>query len=193
MNALRMITATDEITKIVAMRSEKIESARSITTAIRQQRQQQHETLEAKLLANEMGLTELRKIADTWKGEEITLHKLEGVVLMKEKECERTRKLVAGETFNRWGSMPRYPDFRLMYATPSAQTSQRQSSTQAYKTSTRRQLLLQNLETVVLMEEKRCTKTRKLVAGFKKEGGSPSSKSSPKKNSVTRRSVAPCA
>jgi hypothetical protein len=196
MNSLSS-TVKDEIKMGAAIRSEKIERARNIATAIRQQRQQQQETLEAKLLANERGLTELRKLVDTWNGEEITLRKLEAVVLMKEKECEKTRKLVA-ETFNRWGSMPRYPDFRQMYATPSAQASQRQSSTKTYKTSsTRRQLMLQTHQSseqsvrlvpkvVLLMKER-----EKLLAEASMKWGSSSPKN--KRTQVTRRVVAPSA
>jgi hypothetical protein len=85
------------------MRSEKIENARSAVIAIREQRFQHQEAMEGKLLANEMGLTELRKLVATWKGEAILLGKLEAVVLMKEKECKKTRKLV-GEAINGWGS-----------------------------------------------------------------------------------------
>jgi hypothetical protein len=85
------------------MRYEKIENARSIAIAIREQRQQQQEAVEGKLLANEMGLPELRKMVDDWKGDMISLQKLEMVVLMKEKECNKTRKLVA-EARDMWGS-----------------------------------------------------------------------------------------
>jgi hypothetical protein len=85
------------------MRLEKIASARSIATAIREQRQQQQEAVEGKLLANEMGLTELRKMVDDWEGENFSLQQLEAVVLIKEKECKKTRRLVA-ETRNTWGS-----------------------------------------------------------------------------------------
>jgi choline kinase len=87
------------------MRFEKIESARSAATTVREQRQQEQETVEGKLLANEMGLTELRKMVDDWEGEDIPLHQLEAVVLMKEKECKKARKLVAeASTRNTWGS-----------------------------------------------------------------------------------------
>jgi hypothetical protein len=100
------------------MRSEKIENARSIAISIREQRRQQQEALEGKLLAKEMGLTELRKLVDAWKGEEISLQELEAVVLMKEKECNKTRKLVA-EARNTRGSTPRSPDLMQLNATPS--------------------------------------------------------------------------
>lgn len=85
------------------MRYEKIEHARSIAIAIRARRQQQQETVEGKLLSNERGLTELRKMVNDWKGDKISLQKLERVVLMKEKECDKTRKLVA-EARDMWGS-----------------------------------------------------------------------------------------
>lgn len=86
-----------------AMRLEKIQIARSIATAAREQRQQQQQVLERKLLANEMGLTELRNMIDDWKGDKISLQKLALVAMMKEKECIKTRKLVA-DTRNKWGS-----------------------------------------------------------------------------------------
>jgi hypothetical protein len=91
-----------------AMRHKKIENARSIVIAAREQRQQQQEALEGKLLASEMGLTELRKLVDAWKGDTISLRKLEAVVLMKEVECNKARKLVA-EARKKWGSTPRNP------------------------------------------------------------------------------------
>jgi hypothetical protein len=84
------------------MRLEKIESARSLATTVREQRQQQQEAVEGRLLAHERGLTELRKMVDDWKGEDVSLQQLEVVVLMKEKECKKTRKLVA-EGKNAWG------------------------------------------------------------------------------------------
>jgi hypothetical protein len=101
-----------------AMRHDKIENARSIVIAAREQRRQQQEALEGKLLANEMGLTELRKLVDAWKGDKISLQKLETVVLMKEKECNKARKLVA-KARNKWGSTPRSPDLMRLNATPS--------------------------------------------------------------------------
>jgi hypothetical protein len=113
------------------MRNEKIENARSIADAVRQQRQQQPatrstpdmknallETLEAKLLTNEMDCTELRKLAEARKrgipvslaslnlgcdpeqgsclGDSYLLKKLEALVLVKEEECAKARKLVVG-------------------------------------------------------------------------------------------------
>jgi hypothetical protein len=108
MNSSRR-TATEKIQMSAigaVMRFEKIESARSVATTVREQRQQEQEAVEGKLLANEMGLTELRKMADDWKGEDISLQQLEAVVLMKEKECKRTRKLVAeASNRNTWGSL----------------------------------------------------------------------------------------
>lgn len=195
MNSLST-TAKDEIKTGADIRSEKIEKACNIATAIREQRRHQQEALEAKLLANERGLTELRKLVDTWKGEDITLHTLEAVVLMKKKECEKTRQQVE-ETFNRWGSVPHYPGFRQMYATPSAQAPQRHSSTKS-KVSTKRQLMLQTQSSklsarlvpkvVVLMKER---ELEQLMAEASIKRGSSSSKS--KKNQVTRRVVAPSA
>jgi hypothetical protein len=104
-----------------AMRYEKIENALSVAIAIREQRQQNQEAaysasattmqtallkrLEGKLLANKMGLTELRKMVDdAWKGETVscseegdnsTLQKLGTVILMKEDECYKARKIIA--------------------------------------------------------------------------------------------------
>ena len=116
-------TAADEIKTGAVVRSEKIERACSIATAIRNQRRQQQEALEGKLLANERGLNELRKMVDNWKGEKSLLEKLEAVVLMKEKECENTRKLVA-ETFNRWGIQKQASSRpRLMLQTHSSEHS----------------------------------------------------------------------
>jgi hypothetical protein len=105
-----------------AMRHDKIEKARSIVIAAREQGRQQQEALEGKLLANEMGLTELRKLVDAWKGDKISLQKLETVVLMKEVECSKARKLVA-EARNKWGSTPRNPDLMQLNATPWCFTS----------------------------------------------------------------------
>jgi hypothetical protein len=99
-------TPTDKIQMSAigaVMRSDKIENARCVATAIREQRQQHQESVERKLLANEMGLAELRKMVYNWKGEEFSLQQLEVVVLMKEKECKKTRKFVA-EARNQWGS-----------------------------------------------------------------------------------------
>jgi hypothetical protein len=102
-----------------AMRYEKIDNALSVAIAIREQRQQNQEAhsasatmqtallkrLEGKLRANEMGLTELRKMVDdAWKGETVSclgegdnhaLQKLETVILMKEDECYKARKIIA--------------------------------------------------------------------------------------------------
>jgi hypothetical protein len=116
------------------MRNEKIENARSIADAVRQQRQEQQaptppspssspsvmrkallERLEAKLLANEMECTELRKLTEARKrgipvslaslnlgcdleqdsciGDSYLLKKLEALVLVKEEECAMARKL----------------------------------------------------------------------------------------------------
>lgn len=50
-----------------------------------------------------MGLTKLREMIDDWRGEKIPLQKLKGVVLMKAKECDKTRRLLA-EARNQWGS-----------------------------------------------------------------------------------------
>jgi hypothetical protein len=67
------------------MRNEKIENARSIASTIREQRQQEHQTialtfstsvmqnallerLEEKLLANAIEFTELKRLVDAWKG-----------------------------------------------------------------------------------------------------------------------------
>jgi hypothetical protein len=198
MNSLST-TANDVIKTGAAIRSEKIEKACNIATAIREQRRQQQEALEAKLVANERGLTELRKLVDNWEGEDITLHTLEAVVLMKKKECEKTRQQVE-ETYNRWGSVPHYPGFRQMYATPSAQAQapQRQSSTKTNKVSTKRQLMLQTQSSkpsvrlvpkvVVLMKER---ELEQLMAEASIKRGSSSSKS--KKNQVARRVVAPSA
>jgi hypothetical protein len=118
----------------------KIENARSVVIAVREQRRQHQEAVEGKLLANEMGLTELRKMIDTWKGEEILLQQLEAVVLVKEKECKKTRKLVA-EASDQWGSRSWNRDFGQLNATPSA--LQRQSSSKSNNASTRRHLMLQ--------------------------------------------------
>jgi hypothetical protein len=188
MNSLST-TTTDEIKMGAAIRSEKIERACCIAAAIREQRQQRQEALEGKLLANERGLNELRKLVDDWKGEESVLQKLEAVVLMKEKECEKTRKQVA-ETFNRWGSTrPRYPDSRRqMYATASA--IQKQDSSKSRKASTRRHLMLQthSSEHSVRLVPK---VVEKLLAEASIKWERASAKT--KKHSVTRRVVAPSA
>jgi hypothetical protein len=157
MNSLSS-TTTDEIQMSAIganMRSEKIERARCVAAAIREQRQQQQQALEGKHLANEGGLTELRKMVDAWKGDKILLQKLEAVVLMKKKECKKTRKLVA-EAINEWGSVPQSPD------SPSA--IQKQPSSKSKKASTRRHLMLQTQSSehsvrlvpkvVVLMKER---------------------------------------
>jgi hypothetical protein len=100
---------TDKINTIAigaAMRCEKIDSALSVAIAIREQRQQKQEAhsatkrtallrrLVGKLLAKERGLVELRKMvedASCKKGD----HKLEAVILMKEDECYKARKIIA--------------------------------------------------------------------------------------------------
>jgi hypothetical protein len=146
-----------------AMRHDKIEIARSTVIAIREQRQQQQETpsssamekLEAQLLANEMELTELRKLVHAWKGgvpvsqllsnlgckpekisclerDNFMLQKLEAVVLMKEVECNKARKLVA-EARNKRASTPRNADLMQLNATPSV--LQTQSSSKSKKKS----------------------------------------------------------
>lgn len=180
----------DEIRMGAVIRSEKIERACRIATATREQRQQQQQVLEGKLQANERGLTELRKLVDNWKGgEESVLQKLEAVVLMKEKECDITRKQVA-DTFIRGGSMPRSPNFLKI---------QKQASSKSKKASTRRHLMLQTHhatehsvrlvpKVVVRMKERE----KVLVeAKASSKWGSASAKS--KKHSVTRRVVAPSA
>jgi hypothetical protein len=121
-----------------AMRHNKIENARSIVIAVREQRRRQQEALGGKLLANEMGLTELRKLVDAWKGDKISLQKLETVVLMKEVECNKARKLVA-EARNKWGSTPRYPDLMQLNATPSV--LQRDFYSKSKNASTRRPVM----------------------------------------------------
>jgi hypothetical protein len=103
------------------MRYDKIEKARSVVIAVREKHRPVQESLERKLQAHEMGLLELRKIVDAWKGDTISLQKFEAVVVMKEKECDETRKLVA-EARDKWGSAPRRLD-----ATPTV--LQKQSST----------------------------------------------------------------
>jgi hypothetical protein len=185
-----MNSLSNEIKLGAGIRSEKIERARCIATAIREERQHRQDALEGKLLANERGLKELRKMVDAWKGEESVLQKLEAVVLMKEKECEQSREQVA-ETYNRWSSMPRYPDSRQMYAIPSA--IQKQASSKSKKASTRRHLMLQTHSSensvrlvprvVLLMKER-----EQLLAEASIKWGTASSKS--KKQSVTRRVVA---
>jgi hypothetical protein len=110
------------------MRNEKIETALSISNAVRQQRQQQSassrsimqdallERLEAKLLTSQTECTELRKLAEARKrgipvslsslnlgcdpeqdsclGDSYLLKKLEALVLVKEEECTKARKLL---------------------------------------------------------------------------------------------------
>jgi hypothetical protein len=91
-------TATERIQMSAigaVVRLEKIESARFVATAIREQRQKQQEAVEGKLQANERGLKELRKMVNDWKGKDIPLQELEAVLLMQEKECKKSRKSVA--------------------------------------------------------------------------------------------------
>jgi hypothetical protein len=123
-------------------RYDKIENARSAVIAVREQRRPLQESLERRLLANEMGLIELRKIVDAWKGDDISLQKFEAVVAMKAKDCNKTRKLVA-EANNKWGSTP-----RQLNATPSMlqkQSSrrklQKQSSSRSKKQSGTRRVV----------------------------------------------------
>jgi hypothetical protein len=112
-----------------AMRNEKIENARSIVNADRQQRQKNtatpvtailqntlRERLEAKLLADEVECTQLRKLAevgkrgiplslaslhlgfelekDTCLGEKYLLRKLEALIFEKQNECTEVHKLL---------------------------------------------------------------------------------------------------
>jgi hypothetical protein len=148
------------------MRFDKIENALSVAASIREQRRQQQEALDGKLLANEMGLTELRKLADSCKGEEI-FEELEAVVLMKEKECKQTRKLVA-EAINEWGI--------------SSSKNKKDSTTQRAAVTQR----VAVPKVVVPMKER-----KKLVALARNKLGSSTSKS--KNTSATRWVVAPCA
>jgi hypothetical protein len=131
------------------MRYDKIEDALSIAIAIREQRQQQQqeapsassihtalvERLEGKLLASEMGLSELRKLVDAaWKGETVSyqggdsypLQKLEAVILTKEDECCKARKIVA-EVRNKPGRTSRNPD--LMHQSSSKSKKKRIAAT----------------------------------------------------------------
>jgi hypothetical protein len=146
------------------MRHDKIETARSTVIAIREQRRQQQEAirkqrqqkqetpssstaiqaallerLEGQLLANEMELTELRKLVHAWKGgvpvsqllsslgckpektsclgrDNSMLQKLEAIVLMKEVECNKARQLVAEARNKR--------DLMQLKATPSVLQTQ---------------------------------------------------------------------
>jgi hypothetical protein len=105
-----------------ALRNEKIENARSIASAARQQRQQNAdkssnmhnallERLEAKILVDEMECTELRELVEARKpgiavslsvqpiklpsvGDTHLLEKLEALLLTREKECTKVRRLL---------------------------------------------------------------------------------------------------
>jgi hypothetical protein len=87
------------------MRYDKIEEARSAVIAECEKRRPLQDSLERKLLANEMELIALRRIVETWKGSAISLQKFEAAVVMKEKKCDKSRMLVA-EARDKWGSTP---------------------------------------------------------------------------------------
>jgi hypothetical protein len=112
----------DDIGVGAALRNEKIENARSVASAARQQRQQNAvkssnmhnallERLEAKLLVDEMECTELRELVEARRpglpvslsfqpinspsiGETQLLEKLEALLLTREKECTKVRRLL---------------------------------------------------------------------------------------------------
>jgi hypothetical protein len=122
-----------------------MDKARSAVIAVHDQRQPLQASLERRLLDNEKGLIELRKIVNTWKEDDISFQKFEAVVVMKEKECKEIRKLVA-EANNKWESSPRQVD-----ATPSVLQkesssrrklqTQTQSSSRSKKQSVRRRVV----------------------------------------------------
>lgn len=169
-----ILTNTDEINSKRAMgaiiRSEKIKKARSISIAIHEHRKQQQEVLEHRLNAHEMGLTELRNMVNDWKGDTVSLRRLETVILMKEKECSSTRKLV--EASFRWES----------------------SSLQSQRKLLKRRLALPrqpslSREVMIWMEEKECKESAALEAEARNKLGN----TTPRKASVTRQIIAPCA